>query len=124
MNHSSDIDVHCDRRSRESLVLTDVWSKKRVQALFIRWRVSAPHWVHSVIRYGSRENAAFSFLLLSVTSSTDTLWGVFAAQFSHCSTISFELDCGTDIVIIYFGGFGGFSILREVSKQFPTLSTR
>jgi hypothetical protein len=56
--------------------------------------------VHSVIRYGSRENAAFSVLLLSVTSLTDTLWGVFAAQVSHCSTISLELDCGTDIVIV------------------------
>jgi len=57
-------------------------------ALFIRVRVVAPQTRHSLTRYGSRENAAFSGLSLSVRIWTLTEWGVSRPQSEHASDMS------------------------------------
>lgn len=62
------------------------------QALFIRVAHSAPQWLQVATRYGSRENSAFSFLLLSVRISTRTSWVVSLPQLLQGSVT----DSGSD----------------------------
>lgn len=54
-------------------------------ALFIRTRSLCPHARHTLTRYGSRENSAFSVLVLSVRICTDISWGVSASHAGHGS---------------------------------------
>ena len=57
-------------------------------ALFMRVCVVAPQMRHSLTRYGSRENAAFSDLSLSVCIWTLTACGVSRPHSAHASDIS------------------------------------
>lgn len=62
--------------------------ERMAYALFIRVWVVAPQIRHSLTRYGSRENSAFSVLSLSVRIRTLTEWGVSRPQSAHVSDIS------------------------------------
>ena len=57
-------------------------------ALFIRVVVVCPQRRHSLTRYGSRENSAFSRLPLSVRISTETECGVARPQVEQSSVMS------------------------------------
>ena len=64
------------------------WGCGDGQALFIRVDVVVPQIWHSLTRYGSRENAAFSRLSDSVCIWTRTACGVSRSHVEQCSAMS------------------------------------